>query len=194
MVVMYIYNPLHLPIRDDSGDKGEALSAPTILSAQNPSQAILSVIQRPLSLRFSQSRHLSQSPPSLSVAATSLSRRHHRFSTAVRSHLFILFTSLSLCQEIELAAVGADQQKISGAVCLTGPNRTGLQFRFRFHFLDKTGPNRTVPTPSPDKERLHSSVYVYVANQSIPSVLESTWRSSIRCSGKTYEPSHGEST
>ncbi|PQM35550.1 hypothetical protein Pyn_18993 [Prunus yedoensis var. nudiflora] len=79
---------------DDAWDV-DATSPPLSLCSMN---AILSVIQRPLSLRFSHSRHLSQSPPSLSVAATSLSRRHHRFSTAVRSHLFILFTSLSLCQ------------------------------------------------------------------------------------------------
>ncbi|PQQ04787.1 hypothetical protein Pyn_23542 [Prunus yedoensis var. nudiflora] len=69
----------------------EALSAP-ILSAQNPSQAILSVIQRPLSLRFSQSRHLSQSPPSLSVAAITDSAQQF---AAISSFYLPLFLSVS---------------------------------------------------------------------------------------------------
>ncbi|ONI23390.1 hypothetical protein PRUPE_2G186300 [Prunus persica] len=29
-----------------------------------------------------------------------------------------------------------------------GPNRTDLYFRIRFYFFPKTGPNRTVPTPT----------------------------------------------
>lgn len=54
--------------------------------------------------------------------------------------------------------------------------------------------NRKAMKKVVEREGLHSSVYAFLANKSVPSVLESTWRSSIRFPGKTYEPSHGEST
>ncbi|PQQ00436.1 hypothetical protein Pyn_08127 [Prunus yedoensis var. nudiflora] len=81
----------------------EALSAPTILSAQNPSQAILSVIQRPLSLRFSQSRHLSQSPPPLSVAAITDSAQQFAAISSFYLPLFLSVRKLNWQQLVQIS-------------------------------------------------------------------------------------------